>query len=38
MMGRLDTTTETNVSRQAHLEPDTAPSGPDYDTSGQWSV
>lgn len=30
MMGRLATTIETNVSRQAHLLPETAPSGPDY--------
>jgi hypothetical protein len=33
MIGRLDTTTETNVSRQAHLEPAMAPSGPDCDKS-----
>lgn len=30
MMGRLETTIETKVSRQAHLEPDTAPSGVAY--------
>lgn len=29
-MGRLETTIETKVSRQAHLEPDTAPSGVPY--------
>lgn len=30
MMGRLETTIETKVSRQAHLEPDTAPSAVPY--------
>lgn len=30
MMGRLETTIETKVSRQAHLEPVSAPSGLDY--------
>lgn len=29
-MGKLETTIETNVSRQAHLEPVDAPSAPDY--------